>query len=94
MFKTKKLPNPNFEKLYCKGFNVGIEISKKISPEFRAQTKELLYLLITSKPKDITFQAILNGYSYQIEQEQYLKRMAQIKKITAHEKSQENDIER
>ncbi len=89
--KNKEIENAYFEKLYCKGFNVGSRIVQSITKEKRELTRELLHLMVTSKPKDIVFQGMFSGYCFQIEQERSIERMKEIDKINEKTKDREQE---
>jgi hypothetical protein len=95
--KERTTAQVNFEKQYCKGFNVGVSLLKAITKDQEAQTKELLHLMILARPKDISYHATLAGFSYEIERIRSreklktMKRMAEMESI--NEKTQDKDQE-
>lgn len=92
--KDKKIQNIYFEKNYSKGFNVGVGLVNEVSLELKEHTKELIHLMVLSKPKDIVFQGMFSGYCFQMERERSQKRLREIKKINDLSKSREKNRSR
>ena len=85
--------NTRFNQQYCKGFNVGISLVKKIPTERWELTKEVLHAMILEQPKDISFHSILTGFTYEIvnvrSKEHQAQRIKEIQKINQKTKNRE-----
>lgn len=91
MLGYNKTENPHWEKNYAKGFNTGVKLFRLASPDLKKNVKELLFIMIQSRPKDIVFHGILSGYSYEYENERMAKRTKDLEKLKELNRSREND---
>ncbi len=96
--KDRNLVDTCFQKQYCNGFNVGLSLVKKTSPDRWELTKEVLHAMILEQPKDVSYHATLAGFCYEIEnvrsKERHDQRLKEIQKINEKVQNREQEHSR